>query len=169
MSSPDTTSATVLAEAITEKESETVGLAVRLAGVARPGDIILLSGDLGTGKTAFARGFVQELLRKTGAVEDVPSPTFTLVQTYDTALGPVWHADLYRLEDSAELDELGLLDAGADAVILVEWPERAGDLWPGHAFHLALERLAPTRRQFRLSRVDGRGDGHPFAAAMRRR
>ena len=115
-------------------EDATIGLGALLAGVARRGDVITLSGPLGVGKTALARGF----LRGLGHEGEAPSPTFSIVQPYDDLDPPVWHVDLYRIEDRSELDELGL-DSAADAVLLIEWPERAGTgVWP-EALNLSLE------------------------------
>src|SRR5205823_2596906 len=90
--------------------------------LARAGDVITVSGPLGVGKTTLARGLIGAL----GHEGDVPSPTFAIVQPYEDLDPPVWHVDLYRIEDPAEIEELGL-DAAADAVLLVEWPERAGE------------------------------------------
>jgi tRNA threonylcarbamoyladenosine biosynthesis protein TsaE len=119
---------------ILEDERATARLGARLAAAARAGDVIALSGPLGVGKTALARGFIAAL----GHNGDVPSPSFAIVQPYDLLDPPVWHVDLYRIEKSAEIAELGL-DAAADAVLLVEWPERAGtDAWPD-ALGLSLE------------------------------
>ncbi len=98
-----------------------------LAGQVRAGDVITLSGPLGVGKTAFARGFIRAL----GHDGAVPSPSFAIVQPYEDLSPPVWHVDLYRLEDPSEIEELGL-DAAADGILLVEWPERTGaPSWPG--------------------------------------
>jgi len=107
----------------------------RLAARLAPGDVVLLSGDLGAGKTALARGVLAGL----GHGGEVPSPTFTLVQSYDLpgVRLPVWHVDLYRLEDPDEVEELGLDEILADGVLLIEWPERAGERWP-EALHLTL-------------------------------
>ena len=111
----------------------TANFGASLAKAVRPGDIITLSGPLGVGKTALARGFLAGL----GYVGEVPSPSFAIVQPYDELHPPVWHIDLYRLEDPSEIDELGL-DSMEDGVLLVEWPERAGqDSWPG-ALRLSL-------------------------------
>ena len=111
---------------ILEDEEATAQLGARLARVALGGDVITLSGPLGVGKTALARGFIAEL----GHQGEVPSPSFSIVQPYEALNPPVWHVDLYRIEDMSEIDELGL-DSAADAVMLVEWPERAGDrAWP---------------------------------------
>ena len=111
---------------ILEDEQATAALGAALAAVARSGDVITLSGPLGVGKTALARGFIAGL----GHDGDVPSPSFAIVQPYEELEPPVWHVDLYRVEQAAEIDELGL-DSAVDAVLLVEWPERAGaNAWP---------------------------------------
>ena len=86
----------------------------------RAGFPILLSGDIGAGKTTFARAALQSVMREP---EDVPSPTFTIVQVYDTTLGEVWHSDLYRLESVDDVAELGLIDAMETDLCLIEWPE----------------------------------------------
>jgi tRNA threonylcarbamoyladenosine biosynthesis protein TsaE len=107
-------------------EDATAQAGAQLAGVARAGDVITLSGPLGVGKTALARGFIAAL----GHQGDVPSPSFAIVQPYEELEPPVWHVDLYRIEEPSEIDELGL-DSAVDAVLLVEWPERAGaGVWP---------------------------------------
>ena len=119
---------------ILEDEQATIGFGARLAELAQAGDVITLSGPLGVGKTALARGFIAAL----GHVGEVPSPSFAIVQPYEELVPPVWHVDLYRLEDPAEIEELGL-DSAVDAVLLVEWPERAQEqAWPG-ALRLALD------------------------------
>jgi tRNA threonylcarbamoyl adenosine modification protein YjeE len=114
----------------------TTALARALAIDLAPGDVVLLAGGVGAGKTHFARSAIQSLLP---APEDVPSPTFTLVQSYDTRLGEVWHADLYRVGDPSELEELGLLAAFDEAICLVEWPDRLGDAAPQSALLLTFE------------------------------
>lgn len=107
-------------------EAATVALGGKLARLARPGDVIALSGPLGVGKTELARGLIAAL----GHSGEVPSPSFAIVQPYDELNPPVWHVDFYRIEDPSEIDELGL-DSAADAVLVVEWPERAGaNAWP---------------------------------------
>lgn len=114
-------------------------LAAIIARQARPGDAILLSGDLGAGKTHFARAFINAL---TPAPEEVPSPTFTLVQTYDAMVegAPVaiWHFDLYRLKSPEETLELGIEDAFAEGIVLVEWPDRLGSMKPREHLELRL-------------------------------
>ena len=111
---------------ILDDEDATVAAGGRLAQMARPGDVITLAGPLGVGKTAFARGFISAL----GHEGEVPSPSFSIVQPYEQLEPPLWHVDLYRLEEKSEIDELGL-DSVADSVLLVEWPELAGaDAWP---------------------------------------
>lgn len=104
-----------------------------LGPVLQQGDVVLLTGDVGAGKTHFARALIQSILHQP---EDVPSPTFTLVQVYDTVRGPVWHADLYRITSDLEVDELGLPDAFDDAICLVEWPDRLGTLTPDTALSI---------------------------------
>ena len=115
-------------------EQATAHLGAALAVRARPADVITLSGPLGVGKTALARGFLAAL----GHEGEAPSPTFAIVQPYEDLVPPVWHFDLYRIEQPSELAELGL-DAAADAVLLVEWPERAGEGAWRDALRLDLE------------------------------
>jgi tRNA threonylcarbamoyladenosine biosynthesis protein TsaE len=115
-------------------ESATEEFGARLANVLQAGDVVTLSGPLGVGKTALARAVIRAL----GHDGEVPSPSFAIVQPYDDLDPPVWHVDLYRLENSAELKELGL-DSLSDPALLVEWPERAGEYaWP-EALRLTLE------------------------------
>lgn len=115
-------------------EEDTVALGEQLAARARGGDVIALSGPLGVGKTTLVRGFLAAL----GHADEVPSPSFAIVQPYEALDPPAWHVDLYRLEVRSELAELGLDDA-EHAVLLVEWPERAGeDAWP-EALRLSLD------------------------------
>lgn len=114
-------------------EPEMVQIAARVGAVLKAGDVLLLEGPVGAGKSFFARALIQSLQLHP---EDVPSPTFTLVQTYDTEAGEIWHADLYRLSSPDEAAELGLIDALDDAVCLIEWPDRLGPLTPDHAVTL---------------------------------
>jgi len=101
-------------------EDETKEFARFLGQVLNAGDVLLLKGDIGAGKSFFARSLIQSLQ---DTPEDVPSPTFTLVQTYQTRIGEVWHSDLYRLQSIYEVEELGLWEAFESAICLVEWPE----------------------------------------------
>jgi tRNA threonylcarbamoyladenosine biosynthesis protein TsaE len=118
---------------ILSSPEETAALAVRMGGVLRMGDTLLLEGPIGAGKTHFARSLIQSRLI---TPEDVPSPTFTLVQTYDAQGSEIWHADLYRLGQPDEVVELGLTDAFETAICLVEWPDRLGQLAPRNALTL---------------------------------
>ena len=109
----------------------TASLAARIAPRLAAGDTLLLNGDIGAGKTTFARALIRARLRS--SQEDVPSPTFTLVQTYDAGSVEIWHCDLYRLTDPQEVLELGLDDAFAAAICLIEWPDRLGPDAPTQA------------------------------------
>jgi tRNA threonylcarbamoyladenosine biosynthesis protein TsaE len=115
-------------------EAATAALAARLAEQTRPGDVIALRGDLGSGKTTFARAFIRAL----GGGEEVPSPSFTLVQLYELAAATVWHFDLYRLRSPEEAWELGIEEAFAGGIALIEWPERLGALLPERRLDVAL-------------------------------
>lgn len=128
-------------------EDATRALAAAIAAKARPGDVLLLSGPLGAGKTSFARAFI----RACAGVPDleVPSPTFTLVQGYETPVGLVSHYDLWRLDGSLGLAELGWDDALA-GIVLVEWPDRLGGLTPPDALHIRLS-LGGQGREIELS------------------
>ncbi len=120
----------------------TAALAARLGRLLAAGDTLLLHGSVGAGKSHFCRALIQSRLAALGRMEDVPSPSFTLVQTYDLGDLELWHADLYRLGDTQEVVELGLEDAFATAICLVEWAERLGTLAPKDALRLT---LAPGR------------------------
>ncbi|WP_299203390.1 tRNA (adenosine(37)-N6)-threonylcarbamoyltransferase complex ATPase subunit type 1 TsaE [uncultured Tateyamaria sp.] len=117
-------------------EEETTRAGAALGPLLRAGDVVLLEGDVGAGKTHFARALIQSVLLEP---EDVPSPTFTLVQVYDTRNGALWHTDLYRVSADTEIDELGLLDAFEDAICLVEWPDRLGPLTPATALTITIQ------------------------------
>ncbi|MBT8458783.1 MAG: tRNA (adenosine(37)-N6)-threonylcarbamoyltransferase complex ATPase subunit type 1 TsaE [Boseongicola sp.] len=117
---------------------DTSAVASQLAPYLRPGDCLLLTGSLGAGKTHFARALIQKRLSESGIWEDIPSPTYTLVQTYDDGVCEIWHADLYRLSDPHEIIELGLDDAFEKAITIIEWPDRLGELAPKNALQITL-------------------------------
>lgn len=105
----------------------TLALGHRLGARLEAGDVVCLKGDLGAGKTTLARGAIEAW---TGAQEEAPSPTYTLVQTYEGPKGELWHCDLYRLKRPEDAWELGLEDAFVSAACLIEWPERLQGLTP---------------------------------------
>tara|TARA_B100000700_G_scaffold216914_1_gene238593 strand:- start:809 stop:1273 length:465 start_codon:yes stop_codon:yes gene_type:complete len=123
---------------------ETEELASALKENLQNGDIILLKGEIGAGKSLFARSLIQTAMDQ---VEEVPSPTFTIVQTYETKLGSIWHADLYRLTDQSEIFELGLIDAFVSEIVIVEWPERLGHLEPQDALTVEIIILENDKRE----------------------
>ena len=134
-------------------EASTLAFGAALARAARAGDVITLSGPLGVGKTSLARGFIAQL----GHDGEVPSPSFAIVQPYEELSPRVWHVDLYRIEQASEIEELGL-DSAADAVLLVEWPERAReDAWPD-ALALSLE-FAPDGDRILTAKVPPSWEG----------
>ncbi|MEK9672204.1 MAG: tRNA (adenosine(37)-N6)-threonylcarbamoyltransferase complex ATPase subunit type 1 TsaE [Rhodospirillaceae bacterium] len=144
------------AVAVLTLRGEDAGLALgrRLAGICRPGDVVALWGDLGMGKTVIARGFIRDYC---GTDEDVPSPTFTLVQPYDGRDATVCHFDLYRLKDPEDAFELGIEDAFADGISLIEWPDRLGPYLPAGRLDV---RLAPGKSaDERIATVSGAGWG----------
>jgi tRNA threonylcarbamoyl adenosine modification protein YjeE len=134
----------------------TAALARRVAGLAKPGDVIALKGELGSGKTFFARAFIGE--------DDVPSPTFTLVQIYDRPEGRIWHFDLYRLEAPDQAIELGIEEAFADGICLIEWPERLGRLIPHDRLEIALG--FATEPEAREATITGTGRWAPLVEAI---
>ena len=111
-------------------ERATAALGAMLAQRLRPGDVVGLYGELGSGKTTLARA----ILRAAAGDPDliVPSPTFTLVEVYETERGTYWHFDLYRLEAPEQVYELGWEEARAEGIVLIEWPQRLGSLLPKH-------------------------------------
>ena len=129
---------------------DTATAAKCFAEVLYPGSTVLLQGSVGAGKTHFARSFIQTCLSETGHLEDVPSPTFTLVQTYQALTMEIWHADLYRLSDPDELIELGLETAFETAICLIEWPERFRDFLPKAAITVTLQVTGEYTRLLRL-------------------
>jgi tRNA threonylcarbamoyl adenosine modification protein YjeE len=125
----------------TRSAEDTVRFGQALAPLLSAGDTVLLSGEVGAGKSVLARAIIQFLMEQCGAVEDVPSPTFTLVQTYALGDLTVWHADLYRLGDMHDVQELGLEEAFGRDVCLVEWPDRLGSSAPADALTVQLAML----------------------------
>ena len=131
-------------------ESDTTALAGRIARIGRAGDVIALRGELGSGKTSFARGFIRARGR---GDEEVPSPTFTLVEIYEFPDGApaIWHFDLYRLAKREDVYELGFEEALGGAIMLIEWPERLGTLLPRERLDVELSAgSSPTARRVRL-------------------
>lgn len=125
-----------------EGPEATEAFGLRLARELRRGDVVALFGELGAGKTTLARGILAGL----GHVDEVASPTFPIVIPYESLALPVWHVDLYRIEDPAELDELALDEALVDGALIVEWPERMGEaLWP-NSLRLTLKRAGEGAR-----------------------
>ena len=124
-------------------DAATTRLGAALANLVRPGDTLLLHGPIGAAKTHLARALIQARL---GQLEDVPSPSFTLVQTYMAGTVEIWHADLYRLSHPDEVYELGLNDAFATAICLIEWPDRLGKSAPINALNITLSAEGDGRR-----------------------
>lgn len=130
-------------------DEATAALGARLAATLKPGDTVLLNGDLGAGKTSLARAVIRKLVGDPKL--DVPSPSFALVQPYDTAAGtPILHADLYRIVDPREVDELGLFDR-PEAIVLIEWPEKARELLSGPVTSVTLS--IPDTRVGRVAEI----------------
>jgi tRNA threonylcarbamoyl adenosine modification protein YjeE len=134
-------------EILLSSPAETAALGARIAASLAPGDAVALEGDLGAGKTTLARAILTAL----GLSESVPSPTFTLVQRYETQHLTVAHFDLYRVEREDEIEELGLDDALAEGAALIEWPEHAGSRLPADALHVQLAIVDETSRRAVLS------------------
>jgi tRNA threonylcarbamoyl adenosine modification protein YjeE len=137
----------MIQQALTREEM--TYLAGTLAQDAPWPGLILLEGGLGAGKTTFAKAFINALSE---TPVDVVSPTFTLVQTYDTKKGPLFHADLYRLKVPEEVEELGLLEAFSSAICLVEWPDRLGPFLPKKYWHITLTVVDENHRSLQLEK-----------------
>ena len=131
-------------------ENATLALGAKLMKFLSPGHTVALTGDLGAGKTTLVRGMLQSVL---GEIE-VPSPTFTLVQTYEVRNFEVWHCDMYRLERPQDGYELGLLDAFEDAVCLIEWPDKIAPLLPKDIFEVDLQ----FEGEGRIAKLSGFGE-----------
>jgi tRNA threonylcarbamoyladenosine biosynthesis protein TsaE len=147
---PNVTSPESLNAQLSETPAATAALGARLAGQLSIGDVVFLRGDLGAGKTTLARGLIGAW---TGSDEEAPSPTYTLVQTYDGPRGALWHIDLYRLNDPDDVLELGLDEAYESAVTLIEWPERLG----AHAPRDRIEVSIKQKGDARLIEISGAG------------
>jgi len=136
-------------------EQATERLVTDIAAALEPGDLVTLSGDLGAGKTTFARAMIRHLADNPDIA--VPSPTFTLIQTYDLPRHPVVHADLYRLEGPGELAELGFDDLPKDAIVLLEWPDRAAGFLPPDRLDVAFTLAPQSGPEARKARITGYG------------
>lgn len=134
-------------EFISNSEQETISIAKEIARKIKKGTVIALYGNLGVGKTAFCRGFVQSLCPN---AKDVPSPTFTLLQTYDTPDFEIYHFDMYRLNKPEEAFELGIDDAFYEGVCLIEWPEKLGYLLPKNCIQIHFEILENQSRKIMI-------------------
>jgi hypothetical protein len=136
-------------------ETSTIALANDIASLLRPGDLVTLTGDLGSGKTTFARALIRALVGD--PTLETPSPTFTLMQTYDAQDYKIVHADLYRIEKAADLIELGWEDVVEDALVLVEWPERAKELFAGDRLDVELAYEGGDNKNARKITITGYG------------
>jgi tRNA threonylcarbamoyladenosine biosynthesis protein TsaE len=139
----------------------TIRLGAAVARRLRPGDVIALRGDLGAGKTTLARAILRAAAGDPELI--VPSPTFTLAETYETPAGIIWHFDLYRIDSPGQVWELGLEEALADGIALIEWPDRLGTLLPPHRLDLTLEITGGDARRALLT---GTGAWADRAAAL---
>jgi len=145
-------------------EQATRRLAVDVAQILAPGDIVTLSGDLGAGKTTFARAVIRHLANDPSV--EVPSPTFTLIQTYALPRFPVVHADFYRLSNPSEVAETGFDEAARDAAVLIEWPDHAGDALPTDRLDIALSLTPRLGPNYRHARIAGTGAFAPRAERL---
>lgn len=128
----------------------TQNLADAIAPLLTIGDVLLLHGDVGAGKTDLARKIIQNRMTKYDLLEDVPSPSFTLVQTYDLGETQFVHIDLYRLSNPDEIYELGIEHAFEEAICLIEWPNRLGEIAPKSALNIEISILGETKRAFKF-------------------
>jgi len=143
--------ASILHQIEINSPDQTANLAISLGQILKAGDCLLLVGSVGAGKSLFARALIQSLQ---DTPEDVPSPTFTIIQTYETKLGDLWHCDLYRISSPHEVIELGLDDAMATAVTLIEWPENLADLTPPDALTIRINDLGGDVRKLSFESTD---------------
>lgn len=131
-------------------EAETNSFGARLATALKPGDVVCFEGPLGAGKSTLARGLIHAL----SGANDIPSPTFTLVETYDFESGDLWHFDLYRLEKQSDVWELGFEDALDSGISLIEWPDKIESILPADALRLSIEVQPAAMRRLRLVAPD---------------
>src|ERR1700761_6693258 len=146
-------------------ETATAHLMADLALLIGPGDVITLSGDLGAGKTAAARAMIRYLADD--ETIEVPSPTFTLAQGYELASFPLVHADLYRIEDPSELEEIGLTPLPEGAVALIEWPERAAGTLPADRIDIAFNHRPALGSNARAAEITGYGKAAPVVERLK--
>ena len=138
----------------TNSERETMDLAAKLAAEAQPGAVFTLSGELGAGKTVFARGFARGL----GIEAHITSPTFTILQVYEEGRLTLYHFDAYRISDVMEAYDIGFDEClSGDGVCLVEWPEMVKPLLPDQAMRVLIERVSPLEENKRMIRIDPAG------------
>lgn len=130
-------------------------IATQLSKYLEPGICVCLWGDLGAGKSTFSRMIIQSLNPE---ITDVPSPTFTLIQQYDTSAGEIWHCDLYRLKHPDEIQELGLEDAFFNAITLIEWPEKMGYYLPANRLDIRLTIDMNAPKDLRTMTIQCEGD-----------
>lgn len=133
-----------------QDEEDTIGLAKSLAKVSKVGDIWALFGTLGAGKSVFSRAFIQEL----SGAKEVPSPTFTLLQTYDADNVEIYHYDLYRIKSPEEIWELNIEEAMHEGICLIEWPEKMGGYLPRNILRITIEILQDNTRKITLQTED---------------
>jgi tRNA threonylcarbamoyladenosine biosynthesis protein TsaE len=143
---------------------DTERLARAIAPHLAAGDLVGLVGDLGAGKSVFARALIGARLAALGRDEPIPSPTYTLVQVYDLGAVELWHADLYRLAAASDLIELGLADALDRAICVVEWADRLGPATPARRLFVTLG-FVPADEDLRTAAIDARGGGWAWLSA----
>lgn len=131
---------------------DTIVIADLFANFLKCGDVLLLIGDIGSGKTFFSRRIIQSMMKNQNVlIENIPSPTFSIVQTYDLLYPVVWHLDLYRLSDSNEIIELGLDEGLGVGICLIEWPDRLGDYYPQRNISITFDELDKDDSNRRIS------------------
>ena len=136
---------------ISNSEKNTLTLAKELAVTLNKNDVILLNGTLGAGKSVFARGIIKAL--SIHPDEDIPSPTFTLMQQYDTIHGLLWHYDLYRLENAEEIYETGWEDIIGEDIIIIEWAEKLAHLTPSSYINITITPIDNLKRSIKIEKI----------------